>query len=399
MALILFVAELGGGFGHVRRLLPVAEAAARAGHRALFLVPNPAEAAAFVARSGFGLRPAPSIQRAPASRPAAGSVATSFADILGGAGFADVDYLHDLVTAWDATIGELRPAAIVCEFSPFLNVAVFGGTVPVLVLGYGFVLPPPQLPAFAPLWDGAPLFDESRLLENVAHVCTRRGRPAPAALPALLGGSAHAVTGLAHLDPYRARRARPAVGPPSVESRLAETEPRHDLFAYLLGDSPSTMYVLRALGLSGLRGRVFVRRGGEAHRRLLEGTDMVWLDKPEPIGRALDEARVIVHHGSMLTSEEALVAGRPQVVVPLYLEHLLTARALDELGVAAVVRSARDPGDIARALAGGLADDVVARRARAFAETFWRASAPAPDLPDRLLREVAAPAPPGPRGT
>jgi UDP:flavonoid glycosyltransferase YjiC (YdhE family) len=390
LGVVLFVAELGGGFGHVRRLLPVAEAAARVGHRPLFLVPNPGEASAFVARAGFGLHAVPSVARTPSGLAPSGSVATSFADILGGAGFADPDYLLDLARAWDAAIAEIRPVAVVCELSPFLNVATFGTNLPVLVLGYGFVLPPPQLPTFPALRDGAPLHDEARLLENVARACEPRGRTPPAALPALSAGSAHAVTGLVALDPYRSQRLRAPVGPPFLEAHLADAEPLHDVFVYLLGDAPATIHVLRILAASGLRGRAFVRRGREEHRRVLSGSGITWLEKPEPIARALAEARAVVHHGSMLTTEEALAAGRPQVIVPLYLEHLLTARALLDLGVAAVVRAPRNPDDVAQALASGLADTGVAFRARAFAEGFWRDSAPRLELPDRLLREVIA---------
>ncbi len=61
---------------------------------------------------------------------------------------------------------------------------------------------------------------------------------------------------------------------------------------------------------------------------------------------ALDRARLIIYHGSMLTAEETLLAGRPQVVVPLYLEHLLTARALEGLGVGMAVPATASPNVI-----------------------------------------------------
>jgi UDP:flavonoid glycosyltransferase YjiC (YdhE family) len=389
LGVVLFVSELGSGFGHVRRLLPVAAAAARAGHRPLFLVPNPEEVAAFVTQAGFGLQSTPSGLRRPAGSAPARSVATSFADILGGAGFADPEYLFELTAAWDAAITALGPSAVVCEFSPFLNVATFAARLPVLVLGYGFVLPPPQLPRFPSLRDGAPLYEEPRLLDNVKDVCARRSRPAPVALPALLSGSSHAVTGLGALDPYRADRLHAAVGVPCVDCRpLAEQAPLHDVFGYLLGDSPTTLQVLRVLAASGVRGRVFVRRGSAAQRQALTGSGVTWLEAPEPIRRALGEARVILHHGSMLMSEEALMAGRPQLLIPLYLEHLLTARALRDLGVARVVRATLDPHDIQRGLAAILADGAPTHRAQAFARSFWQRSPPAADLPERLLRRM-----------
>jgi UDP:flavonoid glycosyltransferase YjiC (YdhE family) len=91
----------------------------------------------------------------------------------------------------------------------------------------------------------------------------------------------------------------------------------------------------------------------------------------------------------MLTSEEALVAGRPQMVVPLYLEHLFTARALAALGLALIVRPSSTPQEIVAALRSMWEDPAMSLQAVAFAEAFWRTSAPPPDLPARLLDMLA----------
>jgi hypothetical protein len=388
LAVILFSAELGSGFGHVKRFLPIAEAAARAGHRPLFLVTNPEESDAVLRAAGFEVRPSPYIGWAGHAR--TDGVATSYADIMGSAGFADADLLGKAVGAWDALLAELRPRAVVSEFSPFVNLACHGGHVPVLVVGHGFALPPPHLAAFPRLWNGVPLYDEATLLANAIAVCEARGRPSPAALPALLAGHAHAVTGFDVLDPYRELRRQPAVGPPALETQLAKAPPREDLFAYLLGDAPTTLGILRVLAASGIKGRAFVRRGTNAHREALAGGEMVYLEQPAPIREALQSARVVLHHGSMLTSEEALATGRPQVVAPLYLEHLFTARALEGLGVARIVRPSFSPEDIARTLADAVSDAGLAGRAFGYAETFWREEAPDPELPRRLLEAVGA---------
>jgi len=388
LAVILFSAELGSGFGHVKRFLPIAEAAARAGHRPLFLVTNPEESDAVLRAAGFEVRPSPYIGWAGRAR--ADGVATSYADIMGSAGFGDADLLGQAVGAWDALLDELRPRAVVTEFSPFLNLACHGGQVPVLVVGHGFALPPPHLSAFPRLWNGAPLYDEATLLAHANAVCAARGRAGPAALPALLAGHAHAVTGFDVLDPYRGLRRQPAVGPPALETRLATAPPREDLFAYLVGDAPTTLAILRVLAASGLKGRAFVRRGTDAHREALAGSEMIYLQHPAPIRDALESARVVLHHGSMLTSEEALAAGRPQIVAPFYLEHLFTARALEGLGVARILRPSFAPPDIARTLAVAVSDAGLANQAFRHAETLWRTAAPDPELPRRLLDSVGA---------
>ena len=392
MGLILFVAELGGGFGHARRLLPLARAAKQDGHRPLFLTRTHAEIAPLLAESAIesGAAPEVPVSGRVAGRPPPGAVATSFADILGGAGFADPDFLLAAAAAWDAVLAGLRPSAVICEHSPFLVLAAFGQGLPLLSLGYGFILPPPQLPRFPALLESPPLYAEEALLENAAGACRARGRPAPAALPALLAGTAHAVTGLDALDPYRRQRAQAAVGPPDLDVARDGPAPCEDVFAYLLGDAAPTADVLRALAASGLRGRAYVRRGTPAHRAALAGSGIAWLDRPEPARTALPRARLVVHHGSMLTAEEALAAGRPQLVVPLYLEHLFTARALRALGVASVVPAARVNAELTETLRAAATDSEAARAARTVADRHWTEAAPPPDLARRLLRAVTA---------
>jgi UDP:flavonoid glycosyltransferase YjiC (YdhE family) len=52
---------------------------------------------------------------------------------------------------------------------------------------------------------------------------------------------------------------------------------------------------------------------------------------PEPTKQALSRARIVLHHGGMLLAEETIAAGRPHLIVPSYLEQLLTAAALRAL--------------------------------------------------------------------
>jgi hypothetical protein len=389
VGLVLFVSELGGGFGHVQRLLPIARAAASDGHSVIFLVPNPDEVKVLLAPAGFEARLAPIALSRPGATSTAPAVATSYGDILGAIGFGDVDYLSHAIARWEATLADLRPAAVVCEMSPFLNVATFRGEVPVLVVGHGFGLPPPEGSKFPPLWDGKPLFDQEQLLEVVRHVCRVRGRATPAALPAILEGTAHAVTGLAELDPYRSLRSSPALGPPGLDIRPRSSEPEYDVFAYLSGDAAITADVLRALALSGLRGRVFVRRPAQAHREALERGRLTWLERPEPIVRALAQAKVVVHHGGMLTSEEALTSGTPQVVAPVFLENLLTAKALRDLGVATVLRPRRPPSELLTSLGSAVADPDLASAASKFAEHLRRTSTPTGELGALLWQRIA----------
>ena len=256
MRRILFVAELGGGYGHVKRLLPIARVARLRGYRPVFLVPNPAEVAPLVERHQLEVGPVPTAALKP-TRPRPRGAAATYADVLGAVGFDEPALLQRATALWEQCLAQYTPAALICEMSPFLNLTCFGSGWPCLVVGHGFGLPPPHRERFSLLWPGKPLFSEPELLAIVQDVCRARARPAPQALPALLGGSQHAVTGLEALDPYRFERLQPAAGPPGLELRGGAGNPIHDVFAYLSGASPLTLRILVAIAASGLSGRVF----------------------------------------------------------------------------------------------------------------------------------------------
>ncbi|MEP6653258.1 MAG: hypothetical protein ABJA82_07860 [Myxococcales bacterium] len=260
----------------------------------------------------------------------------------------------------------IRPAAIVCELSPFLCLAAHGGPYPLLSVGHGFILPPPEAAAFPHLHDGPPAFAESRLLANANHAIEVRGRPPLAALPALLRGTAHAVTGLALLDPYRELRREPAVGPPALDCQLSAVAPSEDVFGYLIGEAPSTTPILQGWARSKAGGRVFVRWPNAEQRAIVAQSRIQWMEAPVPIQQALDQARLILHHGSMLLSEEALVAGRPQIVAPTYLEHLFTARALALSGLANIIRPGTGQNEVSATLSIAAGDEQWGARALAF---------------------------------
>src|SRR5262245_43380080 len=139
MKAILFVAELRGGFGHARRLLPLMSKAHELGYQPIRLARNPTEVAPIDRPSLDRGSRAPTAAGPPERLLASQPIACSFAHILGRAGFDDEAWLAHATSAWDATLNELRPAAVVCEFSPLLCLALWGSALPTLVVGHGFV--------------------------------------------------------------------------------------------------------------------------------------------------------------------------------------------------------------------------------------------------------------------
>lgn len=61
--------------------------------------------------------------------------------------------------------------------------------------------------------------------------------------------------------------------------------------------------------------------------------------------------RLVIHHGGLSTAVAALMAGTPQLILPWNLEHLVTARAVEATGAAAIVPADRtDAKTLVRAI-------------------------------------------------
>jgi len=64
----------------------------------------------------------------------------------------------------------------------------------------------------------------------------------------------------------------------------------------------------------------------------------------------------VLHHGGAGVTQAALAVGRPQVILPEYLEQELTGQALERLGVGWCLNGAPTPSRIIEVLASAIAD-------------------------------------------
>jgi rhamnosyltransferase subunit B len=321
--------ELGDGLGHVTKLLEVARGLAACGHDPVLVLKDYT-----VARPLLREVPFPILQAPIAWHPVPKSfVASSYADILAIKGFADPDGLALLIGAWQALIDLTRADLVICDFAPTLCLAAYG-VLPTVVIGIGFAVPPAlgrDFPPFGP--PSGVTISPDRLLENAREVQRRRGRPVPETLPALVGGSARFVHTIEEIDAYRGRRRDAIVEPLQRPGPPLPPAPPDSYFAYLNAEYPGVDLILSQLAADGFRGEAYVRG---ASSRLLDAarrSGVTIHEGPIALDRALATAAVVIHHGGLNTAESALAAGRPQLTLPIHLEHILTARALEGLGV------------------------------------------------------------------
>jgi UDP:flavonoid glycosyltransferase YjiC (YdhE family) len=382
--------ELGAGFGHVQPLLRVAKELAQHGHRPVFAVKNLLEAAPLLNSEPFPVLQSPLWPARPA-RVERAFQAASYADILAIRGFGDPDELYPLVRGWQSLIDVVRPDLIVCDHSPTLCVAAYR-SVPVVMIGTGFTVPPVEISEFPSLQPQvAAQMPQQRILDVVREVQRRQNRPVPETLPAIFADATRFVCTQPELDPYQAVRQEPAVGGlnPLPAAPLANTPP--SFFAYLAGDYPGVESLLAFLAGLRIPGSAYVRGGS---RRMAEGLRQKGLhvyDTPAPMHEVLPRVSAILHHGGLCTAEDALTTGRPQLLLPRYLEQKLTAQALQRAGVAHFLGGKTTVQSVGQALHQVIADPRLAKQAMAVAERIQQRGLtnPLPRIVEHCLQKLS----------
>jgi hypothetical protein len=212
--------------------------------------------------------------------------------------------------------------------------------------------------------------ESDRILEVVHDVQARRGRPAPATLPALMAAPARFVYCYREIDTYRSARTDEVVEPMRPLGPPLGPAPPDTFYAYLSGDYPGVELILPQLARAGFRGSAYVRHAPAHLVDAARGAGIPVHEAPVPLRQALARAAVIVHHGTLNTAQTAAAAGRPQLTLPSNLENTLITRALEELGVARALEGHFPARAVSRLLREVADPAGCGGRARVFAQTI-----------------------------
>jgi hypothetical protein len=370
MAKILFAWELGLSMGHVGPLRPLAERLSRRGHQLVAALKDVTKASHLAAAGNIQCVQAP--VRLNAVRDAF-QLPSTFAHILHNAGFGDPDELRPLVEAWQALYDLVEPDLLLAEHSPTAILASLERQIPRVGIGTGFTCPPD----ISPLPDWRPYLknDPSQLARDEARVC--------AAMNELLADWGDPP--LARVTELYAR----------LDQTLLNTFPELDHFgprsnADYWGASPSGLgaavewprgngakmfgYLKPFAALEALLARLAERKlptviyAPEVDPQLQARYECETLRfAPRPVdldaaGRWCDVAILNATHG---TTAALLLAGKPSLQIPLFLEQQLTADNVVRMG-AGLTAEANRPDCAVEQLDRLLGDDRFAEAARQF---------------------------------
>jgi len=338
MPTALLAWELGSGLGHLIRLRRLASRLVPHRLRLVAVVSEP-QSAQMLAADGLEILSAPAWPVAFADeRQRAAISSATFGDMLAGFGLADEWALRVLLMTWDRLFASIRPDLVIADYSPAAALAA-NGRVPLMLVGNGFTLPPPEMPSFPLLHHASPpQWPEAQVLDVVNRALRAIASPPLERLPQVFAADARSVQTFALLDPYHAQRRVPVDGPLMDRAPAPREENARTIFTYLRQHSKLQPSVAEALLPFAERLRLFGSGvSGEAAAALARHGAQVEV-APPPLVSALASARLFIHLGGLNAASEAIAAGVPQLVLSVDIEKDLIGQAIEQAGIGRLIK-------------------------------------------------------------
>jgi rhamnosyltransferase subunit B len=371
MARILFGWELGANRGHIERLLPMAKRLLDQGHE-VALALQQIDCAGLDRDPRITLWQAPVWPRLLINNIQDGSrrVAT-MGDILAQLGLDRPGCLAAMVSGWDTIFAAFRPDVVVADYAPALLIAARGRVATISVGDY-FSCPPYQLDRFPSLTGTPNAYDEDALLDTVDADLASVGRAPLAGLPALFAADHVMVGNFAELDPYRMLRIGDYCAP-SIKLPLANGNGGggDELFVYAYNRISADNPIWAGLAATRRTVRIHMGDPAPAHMAVFKQFGCIYEPKPVPFPLIARRSCVAVSYGGNGFTSACLVAALPQLMMPFDLEKLMTARAVDALGLGKMLGFSNLTADqVTSAINALAADPALAERLRAMAPDF-----------------------------
>jgi len=287
----------------------------------------------------------------------------------------DTEALVRRLAGWDAVLREFQPDVIVADYANCLAMVAWG-RVPVLVIGSGYTLPPPETSHFMSIVQGwqSDLREEAQQLEALNSFLRQAGAAPLDFLPQINRANAHALLSLPIFDPYNEIRKQVYLGV-SLPGGAPRSKPgaASGCFAYFseLPSVKSGQMIATDLQACGLPVEAYIEGKTTADFDASEAARMTLHQKLQVLAEALPGKALIVHRGTLGVAVAALYAGVPQIALYQNDENWVIGNGLLKEGIGLSVQlSALVPGQLAAMLNTVANDQAMKARALALADIY-----------------------------
>ena len=372
---IVFAWEFGAGLGHLARLAPWMDAFRRCGVVPVLAVRDLHAVEAMAAAAQGLVVQAPGLRHAPLN---GRDELSSYAEVLLDAGYGSEAALGALVRGWRSLFELCDARAVVADYAPTAILAARLAGLPVMRVDDGFTLPPGGATGLA-FGDEARRNParfrqaEGRVVETLNGVLGAQGLARIDSSAAVFEADLTVLATFAELDHYRPCERREAYSghfeTPSAEPYDWGAAPGPRILAYLNPRAINFEATARLLARVPAQTRLYAS-GVTGPRSDRTQSGLAWSARPLPFAAAAAGCDLVVCHGGHGTVCNALLAGKPLLLLPTGYEQVMTARNVEALGAGRWVHPAHDDKTLKRALIRAIDDDAAGAAARLFADRY-----------------------------
>jgi hypothetical protein len=336
MGKVVFAWEMGEGMGHIVPYLPLFESLQEQGHEVVLILKNLTHVESLIKKYQVTCLQAP-LRANPIAKPI--RVPCTYTHILHNNGFSDLESLAGMVKRWRALFDMLKPSLAIFDHSPSAVLASRGYDFKKIHMGTGFTIPPdvyplPNLRTWLKLKPERLLREEDYVLGVMNRVLARFKAPPLARIGGLFSQGDRVLMTYEELDPYGPRPNEDYWGTWTTsigEEPMWPDVPGKRIFAYLK-PFPALPSLLALLNESKMPTLAYIPGLSRRMREKYASPALCFVDRPLNMERVAAECDLGILNGTHTTTANLLMAGKPTLHFPLYLEQHLTAQKVEELG-------------------------------------------------------------------
>ena len=375
MGRVLCCWELGAGYGHLYRLLPIAEALTQAGYQVTLVTRSIERARSTFTQLEIEIFPAPSWLTPAKSFP----LSLNYPQNLLRNGYWHALSLQQRLIDWLSLFDTHQPDLILAEHAPTALLAARIREIPRCVTGTGFTLPPrvtpiPGIQPWFPLPEHQLTQIENNFLAIVNPLIKTLGGEELASVSGIFDQAEPFLCTLPELDHYPMRDKAEYLGPILFTPNQQDTTwPENDgmrIFLYMNSANRFLRPVLSILKELPVSALAFISALPEDEIQIWETDNLRIVLQPVNLSQVVNECQLVISQGGTNTGTFMLLNGIPLFILPLELEQMLWAYRLSQQGLAASVNYFSKQPDILSKLQSILESDALAQQAKNFSQRY-----------------------------
>ncbi|PKN95106.1 MAG: hypothetical protein CVU44_00025 [Chloroflexi bacterium HGW-Chloroflexi-6] len=336
---ILYCWELGAGYGHLFRMLPITNALVAQGHFVQIAAPDRSHARDVFEPHGIAVWPAPAQQAPPRKL----VYSLNYAQVLLRAGYWHAESLKERLLGWIRILETSAPDLVLAEHAPTALLAAQILGLIRAATGTGFSLPPNQapMPTIQPWFEISPqtLLDaETRFLESVNPVLQSLGGKSLDQTADIFADAESFLCTLPELDHYQPRDTAAYTGPilysPASNSPAWPKTRAPRIFMYMLAANRFFKPLLEALNSLDVTVLACATDLSEAECAGLSNQHIHITNLHVNLDEVSESCQLAILQGGFNAGAFLLLRGVPLLIIPLHLEQAMWGERLasQELG-------------------------------------------------------------------